>query len=131
MGYEGYDIVVCKRGHKSEVDCYEFPKYCSSDYPHEKVWTCHCGATAQWWKSVDLTNGMWCYGGKPPYDPITFEDNPHCPGCEYCDKGRIDGYIELEIDKERLIETCACCGHTKTTSHKTYKIPEGVGHKVE
>jgi len=68
---------------------------------------CQCGSKVKWWNLVDVTNGSW-------------DD----------DGNRIDGYIELELDKEA--ETCICskCQNKHVISEETYELPEE-GHLIE
>jgi hypothetical protein len=66
-----------------------------------------CNEKTAWWNLVDITNG-------------SFDEN----------KNRIDGYMELEIDKPEIwCNSCEC-----KTPHKisiaTYKIPTEGGHVI-
>lgn len=91
MSYEGYDQLLCENGHYFTADTYE-------DTDHE-TWRCEiCGAQLAWWNAVDVTNG-------------SFDVNPYTK-----EEVRIDGYVELEIDKP--------------AQEETYKIPSHVGHGV-
>ena len=55
-----------------------------------------------------------------------------CPECESeivwvneVDETNCDGYgyIEVELDKPAVTETCDHCGHTRVVEEETYKIP--------
>jgi len=106
MSYEGYVQILCENGHYECVDCWD-------DHDPD-AWLCEvCGAKMTWWNSVDVTNGSW------DYDPTTGEEV------------RIDGYVELEVDKPPVKEKCPCCGYENETEEETYKIPEDKGHRVQ
>lgn len=107
MSYEGYEQLLCENGHHRAIDAME-TMY--GDYD-PKTWKCTCGAGLTWWNAVDQTNG-------------SFEQDPD--GNEV----RIDGYVELEVDRPETTETCDHCGHTAVVDEVTYKIPEGKGHRV-
>lgn len=140
MSFEGRYQILCKNGHLRGCDCYEEPMFVKNnedEEPEYPLWTCSCGATAVWWNLVDETNGAICTA----WDEEAHECRDSiCNGSFYCSEkqqveckqksGRIDGFVELEVDQESRTETCKCCGHTKVTREKTYKIPEGVGHRV-
>ena len=117
MSFEGYYQVVCKEGHYSIVDVYEHPDFSVNDYEDETLdytkWKCRCGAHAAWTNMVNLTNGTYCDCG--------LEE-----GCECCDKGRIDGFVELEVKESAEVKKCPCCGNEKLLEAK-YFIPEGKG----
>lgn len=103
MSFEGYYQYLCKAGHEEHRDVYD---------EAEKV--CPCGEPFVWRNTVDTTNGSVCGGG--------------CRGCEYCDNGNIDGYVDLEFSEKYITEDkCPTCNHTKVTTGITYKIPEGKG----
>ena len=114
MSYEGWAQILCKVGHYRSCDCHENPIF-EDDGSGYSVWRCDCGATAIWWNSVDETNGCYC---------------AECDGsgCKWCDKGRIDGLVDLELLTEAVYEICSCCGHKKVVTERTYKIPIMVGH---
>lgn len=134
MSFEGYYQIVCSNGHEGECGCYYNPVFepkeldpsgegFPSPYGEERLWKCPvCGELAAWWNLVDVTNGCYC------------ECNPDCEdrteGCEYCDHGRIDGYVDLE--EVTPTETCTCekCGNTHIAKQQTVKIPEERGHRV-
>lgn len=59
-----------------------------------------CNALIVWQNLVDVTNG-------------SFDKNDN----------RIDGYIELEIDKPGEVCTCSSCGNPHQLNSDTYKIP--------
>jgi len=106
MGYEGYEQLLCENGHYSTADAYE-----SID---QKTWQCEvCGARLAWWNAVDETNGSFDVDESGQETDV-----------------RIDGYVELEIDKPAVTETCTQCNHVKELQEETYKIPSDVGHKV-
>lgn len=96
MSYEGYEQLLCVNGHERVVDVYE----------DLKTWRCSCGEKLAWFNCVDQTNGSF------ERDPVTGEDV------------RIDGYVELEVDREAVGETCEHCLHTETIEERIYKIPE-------
>lgn len=56
MSYEGVEVYLCSKRHKSVFDCYDPPKH-----P-----TCECGNPFVWIQYVDYTNGT------DPDDPNTF-----------------------------------------------------------
>jgi len=118
MSFEGYYQILCCNGHYSEIDCYLNPTF---DPSHNNVWRCpDCDELAVWWNLVDETNGSYCD-----------ECNPECKdnveGCEWCVKGRIDGRIDLEVDRPREMFTCKECGCSKIISLETYKVPKSGG----
>jgi hypothetical protein len=109
MSFEGYERILCENGHLFEYNVY------SSVNLDE--WKCpYCHKKAAWSQIVDETNGAWCS-----------ECNPECkddvPGCEWCDHGRVDGYIKLEISQPAKRKVCECCGAVSIESEETYKIP--------
>jgi hypothetical protein len=116
MSFEGYNQYLCKKGHLSEVDVY---------FDEEKK--CHCGDKYVWRNQVDQTNGMYCECGGG-YCTETFDEE-----CEWCDGGRIDGYVALEVDTPEEIYQCTDkkCGRHITIAEETYKIPTDVGHKID
>ena len=117
MSYEGYRQVLCKNGHYHTYDCYEW-NY-GGFGGAEEGWQCPiCGEGMAWDHSVDLTNGSYC-------SCLRESSLDEEEGCEYCDHGRIDGYVDLEIDKEAVKCTCESCGHVHVVEVETYKIPEG------
>ena len=96
MSYEGYEQLLCKKGHYWFADAYEFFDLADDERPMCPV----CKTPVVWWNSVDQTN------------------------CEDA------GYVELEV--AQLAQECVChCGHKHTLTPPTYKIPEGVGHRVK
>lgn len=131
MGFSGYDQILCLNGHKSSADCYEETNfdgpevaewYEGVEYPMPSHWTCRCGAKAAWWNQVNTTNGSLCE---------TYDEEgtwvAECGGCEYCENGRIDGHVELEIDKPAVTQVCNL-GHEHVIEEQTYKIPKDKGH---
>jgi len=118
MSYEGYYQVICMNGHYSAPDVYEHPNFGrGGEFISDEIWTCRCGAHAAWINMVDLTNGSFCDCG--------IED-----GCECCDDGRIDGYVELQIKKHAEVKVCPCCGGESKVSEVEYFIPENKGAKL-
>jgi len=109
-----------------------FRKNNEFEEPEYPLWTCSCGANAAWWNLVDETNGSICTAWDEERNICC--DPGYCSAQQevYCEqkRGRIDGFVELEIDQEAQTETCRCCSHTKVTRERTYRIPEGVGHRV-
>ena len=67
-----------------------------------------CEKKAVWWNSVNETNG--------PCDPETGE--------------RIDGYVELEEMEPAKTCTCPTCMNVHQVEPPKYRIPEGVGHRM-
>ena len=116
MSYEGYVQILCSNGHDHICDCYEW------DFGgfggEEENWKCSiCGSGVAWTNNVDTTNGSFC-------SCATEDGYVEGASCEYCDKGRIDGYVDLEIETEAV--TCKCdCGHVHVVEVATYKIPKG------
>ena len=103
MSFEGYYQVLCKNGHLYENDVY------NTDL---EEWKCWCGESVAWYNIVDQTNGVY------DYDYETGEEDT----CT-----RIDGYVELEIDKLEECEVCDKCGSRVVKKAATFKIPkEGV-----
>lgn len=118
MSWEGYDQVLCEKGHHTTVrlgymdepnywgevkhDEYKVPLYCG---PH---WKCDCGAEAIWWNQVDTTNGSFEYEGE--------------------EEIRIDGYVDLEDDQEAEWHECSC-GNRHVVKDATFKVPSSdLGH---
>ncbi len=93
MSFEGYHQVLCENGHYDQVDIWSFIDL--ENFKCEK-----CEAKGAWQNLVNLTNGSF------ENHPITGEET------------RIDGYVELEIDKQEVCPTC------KQTISLTYKIPK-------
>ena len=55
MSYEGYDIGLCCRGHRTSKDCYSVWRY---DEIHKNTALCgECYHALIWVQSVDTTNG--------------------------------------------------------------------------
>lgn len=109
MSYEGYEQLLCENGHQDSIDAMEVMY---GDHDQEK-WRCEdCGGKLAWFNCVDQTNGSF----------ITDRETG--------EEVRIDGYVELEVDKPAVTETCEHCGHTRIVEEETYKIPEDQGHRV-
>jgi len=89
MSYEGSIQRFCKNGHYNVQDAMT-AMYCGD----EKKCSL-CGEKFVWENHVDETNGSFDDEGK-----------------------RIDGYVELKVNKETK---CKECGHTLEV---TYKIPK-------
>jgi len=105
MSYEGYTQYLCPNGHYDTVDAYDDFHYFDEESQEDVRWKCReCGEGPAWWNMVNLTNGSY------------YEDE------------RIDGYVDLEL--ERDTPTCTCeCGHVHATGPAVYKIPpKGTGH---
>jgi DNA-directed RNA polymerase subunit RPC12/RpoP len=92
MSFEGYYQFLCKKGHNWDEDCYAIEP--------EEAKCPTCKEKVKWWNLVDHTNG-------------SFDDDGVT---------RIDGYIELKVDK--LIK----CEHCGSTISVTYEIPKKGGH---
>lgn len=101
MSYEGYTQVLCENGHEGCCDIWE--------QPYSDKWECPvCSAKAAWSNEVDHTEGSYC----------------DCEsGCQYCNNGRIDGYVELEVATPAEYKRCNL-GHDHLVKEATYKIPE-------
>lgn len=135
MSFEGYYQILCRNGHECGCDCYDQPVFevrekssGSQEYDpwfdfEESVWKCPvCGELAAWWNLVDVTNGSYCECNE--------QLKERSEGCEHCDRGRIDGYVDLEDDVP--VETCTCkeCGSVHVVTAGTKKIPTDKGHRV-
>lgn len=116
MSFEGSYQFLCENGHDAGADCYS---YYDADFD---AWKCGvCGAGLGWWNLINVTNGSYCQD---------YDTGERCSGCEYCDCGRIDGHVELEINKEAVTKTCNLgCAHV--VEPVTYKIPIDKGHTYE
>lgn len=133
MSFEGYYQILCRNGHLHECNCYlnpNFEDYRGSGDPldydpsyYSPLWKCpDCGELAAWWNLVDETNGAYC--------ECNIDLLERSEGCEHCDRGRIDGMVDLEIDKP--VKTCVCkeCGNFHVVSPETYRVPKQGGHLV-
>lgn len=115
MSFEGYYQVLCKKGHLTNIDCYEEPilskELCPPFIELEdvKLWTCYCGSEAAWWNLVDVTNGSFDLDGTT----------------------RIDNYIKLQENSPVVTCNCGTCGNAHILKNATYKVPELKGHKVK
>jgi hypothetical protein len=100
MSFEGYIQKLCANGHHWVCDVYfdDSNEVCSV-----------CGAEVVWKNIVDTTNGMYCDCDEGD--------------CEFCDNGRIDGHVDLEVNQEAVFENCSCCGSRREVFPATYKIP--------
>lgn len=122
MSFEGFYQSLCELGHYNIHDLYW------DSGPHDE-WKCsYCKAPIIWWNLVNTTNGSYCDCPRGQYELFGSEGDPDCEGCEYCDKGRIDGKVALEILVPEKIETCNL-GHNHIVEETRYKIPEEKGHK--
>jgi hypothetical protein len=111
MSFEGFYQLLCRNGHYHEENVHVI------GYMPIEEWRCPvCDEPVKWWNIVDETNGM--------YDT---DDE----GNENADI-RIDGYIELEIDKLAVICEKCPCGVKHQVAPPTYKIPaiDDVGHRL-
>ena len=111
MSFEGYYQVICKNGHYHLVDVFEYPIFEENDrrlknsfFPYIFIKCPECDELTAWYNLVNITNGSYC-SCNPEYS-----DNAE--GCEFCDHGRIDGYVDLK------------------ESEDVYKIPQDKGVKV-
>ena len=94
MSYEGFSQFLCSKGHLWTEDC-------NSTAFELKGNLCGlCGEPAIWENMVDVTNGSYDDDGK-----------------------RIDGYIDLEIERQD------CCHECKQIIETTYKIPRSIKYK--
>jgi hypothetical protein len=59
-----------------------------------------------------------------------YQELTTCKGCEWCDKGRIDGYVELEEIQSKQTEKCPCCETIRELEPARFKIPADKGRKV-
>lgn len=112
MSFEGWYQVLCANGHDM-----------GGHDPYGRKWTTckHCGAEAGWTNLVDVTNGSFCT--EIIYDEDgDWEDEIQCTGCEHCDKGRIDGYVELKVRVPAVFCECSC-GHRHIVEPPKYHIP--------
>lgn len=99
MSFEGFVQYLCKNGHNWDNDVYW-------DDDSEKCPICE--AEIVWSNLVDTTNGSFCNCNE---------------GCENCEDGRIDGYIELEVKEPAVYSECKECGTKKLIKEETYKVP--------
>ena len=93
MSYEGYEVWLCKSGHKFSDGCYTAPS--RSD------WKCpRCGEKMAFWMSVDQTNG--CYDDIPSSLAPEFEkigeEKETCGFCEGTGERTVDIF---KIPKDR------------------------------
>lgn len=129
MGYSGYTQYLCAKGHELNIECGE-----------DKNQGCaHCGSRVVWFNVVDTTNGslhelVWT---DEEWDsmPETASQEEwyallHCSGCEECDGGRIDGYVELEMSHPPRTQTCGCCSHVRQIEPARYIIPTNKGRRL-
>lgn len=100
MSFEGYYQVICQNGHLFNVDALLAEAT-------EELACPDCTAKVAWWNLVDVTNGSFDDDGK-----------------------RIDGAVEIEIDKEAPSCKCPTCGHEHMVGATTYHIPEKHGHRI-
>lgn len=106
MSYEGYENLLCEKGHSHIYDCYGYVDIYEWECPvckKEKGIVSKC----VWYTCVDQTNG---------------EDE---------ELGTFPGYVELEIDKPAKMEKCDKCGHEHLIEEETYKIPLNKGHRLK
>lgn len=116
MSFEGYYQKLCRNGHLTQHDVY--------DYDSKYEFACpYCGERFVWFNTVDQTNGMCDFSC----------DTPRCSAqlneCDTCDK-RIDGFVQLEVDVPATTERCNL-GHDHITAQTRYKIPTDKGHMIE
>jgi len=129
MSYEGYTQYLCAKGHIQTRDCMEPTlKVCPS-----------CGSRIAWSNGVDQTNGSRHQFDLPDEVWETFPETAsqeewdallYCKGCEHCDNGRIDGYVELEKTSDAIPCTCRSCGHQHNIEPARYKIPTTKGRRL-
>lgn len=112
MSFEGWYQVLCKNGHDM-----------GGHDPYGRKWgTCkHCGAEVAWTNLVDTTNGSYCV--TQVYDEDGWPEDVYCTGCEYCDNGRIDRFVELEVRVPAVFCKCGSCGHRHIIEPPRYHIP--------
>lgn len=134
MSFSGFYQILCEDGHYSTQDAYAYPDFVGD---MTDLWTCSCGKRAVWYNLVDCTNGTYCLSWdfeksvclEVPSDDGNFCNREQQKRCKELN-GRIDGYIELELQCKEEISICPCCGTTKIIKEKTYKIPAVGGHKI-
>ena len=137
MSFEGHYQILCTNGHSRGADCYDEPNF---DGPEAEEyegtvyqtpqWVCSCGAKAAWWNLVDTTNGSFCECPSGVYELENIyqqQESDRPSDCKYCENGRIDGHVELELDKEAVTQTCNL-NHVHVIEEATYKIPQNKGH---
>jgi hypothetical protein len=101
MSYEGYVQHLCKNGHARNSDAYD-------SFEKEEYKCDACGAGLAWENHVDVTNGSFDMDGT-----------------------RIDGFVELEVDKPAEVCTCDKCKNSHIIKEATYKIPPPKVYKEE
>lgn len=119
MSYEGYEQFLCEDGHLYTLDAFWF-------WNESEDGTCPipgCGKKPVWNNSVDQTNG--CSAKEEPYTYGAIKpDHSNC----------ICGMIvpsRLEVLEDVKTETCPTCKHVKVLAVERYKIPEGLGRRIE
>lgn len=111
MSYEGYDQLICKKGHYWIQD--SVMRFCSADSDVANQKCPSCKEVVVWYNAVDLTNGC---------EPIDTNNKKHDDNCQ-C------GVVGVEILDEAQL--CVCkCGDRHYVTIPTFKIPEDKGHKV-
>jgi len=101
MSFEGYNQLLCKKGHYFNLDVYE-------ERDIEDIKCPFCGENVAWYNIVNVTNG-------------SYEDGVNGE--------RIDGYIDLKVKAEAKTCTCDKCNSVHVIEVETYEIPNG-GHKL-
>lgn len=118
MSYEGFERVLCAKGHLHEWNVYCAPSSSSLglgevdpwEDPNVEPWTCHCGSPAVWWEGVDQTNDSGVQTKLVEYEPEQTSTCEHCGASKvdgpprYCvpvanvdGRGRINPGIELQV----------------------------------
>jgi hypothetical protein len=129
MGYSGYTQYLCANGHEASRDCMD-----------DGVKACpYCAKKIVWANQVDTTNGSrhQLELSEEEFDAIhvgisqtDYEKLIYCSGCEHCDNGRIDGYVELEVSHPARMLTCDCCSHAQELEPVRYSIPITQGRRL-
>ncbi len=115
MSFEGYYRILCKNGHLSCPDVYDY-----AAFPFDKFkWQCpDCGELAAFEQLVDQTNNCdYAHCELPKEQKDICKDH----GC---------GYTEFEIKEEAIYETCNL-GYKHLIKPATYKIPKGKTEAIE
>ena len=111
MSYEGYVQLICRNGHAYREDAMVVMHTMTGP---EDVPCPTCATLPVWCNDVDETNGSF---------DIDSDGNET--------ELRIDGYVELELDRPAETCTCATCKHVHEAKPATYKVPEEKGRRID